>query len=124
MPEYQRPDQVLFVIITDGEENSSRKYRRADVRDRITHQQNKYKWQFVFLGANQDALKEAESYGIDHNHALAYAADITHTHNAWRGLTNTTMNYVSSTGLSRNNANNLNFTEDIRSEAKDPNGSV
>lgn len=64
MRERDRPDQVLFIIITDGQENTSRRFRRSDVFDRITRQREDFKWQFVYLGANQDAFGEASSYGI------------------------------------------------------------
>lgn len=74
MNESDRPDQVLFVVITDGEENASTKYKRQDVFNRVTKQHNDYKWQFVYLGANQDAIAEAASYGIARDFALSYNA--------------------------------------------------
>jgi hypothetical protein len=64
LPEADRPGLVVFVIITDGQENSSREYTKARVREMIEHQQNVYKWQFTYLGANQDAFAEAGSMGI------------------------------------------------------------
>lgn len=66
----KRPDQVLFVVITDGEENSSRTYKKQDVQDRIQHQTNKYKWEFTFLGADQNAFNEALTLGFDYNKSL------------------------------------------------------
>lgn len=69
-----RPSGVLFVIITDGEENASKTFKRKDVAERIKHQTGKYEWQFIYLGANQDALREAESYGIPQAQAMTYAA--------------------------------------------------
>jgi hypothetical protein len=71
MPESERPALVVFVIVTDGLENSSREYTKARVREMIEHQQNVYKWQFTYIGANQDAFAEAGSMGIN----LAGAAD-------------------------------------------------
>jgi hypothetical protein len=71
MPEPQRPGLVVFVIVTDGQENSSREYTKAQVKEMIERQQNVYKWQFTFLGANQDAFAEAGSIGI----SLAAAAN-------------------------------------------------
>jgi Mg-chelatase subunit ChlD len=64
LPEEQRPDKVVVAIVTDGFENASIKFKKADVKDRITRQEAQYQWQFVFLGANMDAFAEAESYGI------------------------------------------------------------
>ena len=55
-PEEERPEHVVFVITTDGRENSSREYTAKQVREMVEHQQQKYSWQFVFLGANMDAV--------------------------------------------------------------------
>lgn len=59
------PEKVIVAIITDGEENSSREYTAAQVRQRVEHQTNNYGWEFIYLGANQDAWAVAASYGID-----------------------------------------------------------
>ncbi len=64
MSEELRPDKVIFVIFTDGEENSSTEYKKETVREMITLQQETYNWQFVFLGANMDAFASAGSMGI------------------------------------------------------------
>src|SRR5262249_53284967 len=64
LPEEERPGLVVFVVVTDGQENSSKEYTKARVREMIEHQQNVYKWQFVYLGANQDAFAEAGGMGI------------------------------------------------------------
>lgn len=74
-PESERPGKVMFVIVTDGEENSSRKFTRQQVFDKITHQRSKYAWEFIFLGANQDAIAEATSLG------MAAASSMTYTSN-------------------------------------------
>lgn len=62
--EADRPGLVVFVIVTDGQENSSREFTLAKVREMIAHQQAVYKWQFTYLGANQDAFAEAGALGI------------------------------------------------------------
>ena len=64
MQEENRPEKVLFVIITDGEENASTEYTRAKIKNMIEHQTTKYNWEFIYLGANQDAFHEASSMGI------------------------------------------------------------
>ena len=74
-PEEERPEHVVFVITTDGRENSSREYTAKQVREMVEHQQQKYSWQFVFLGANMDAVSEARNLGI----SAKYAADFTPT---------------------------------------------
>lgn len=73
LPEAERPGLVVFVIVTDGEENSSREYTRAAVRERIQHQQEVYRWQFTFLGASPEAFAEAGSLGIHAGGAAAFA---------------------------------------------------
>ena len=72
-PEAERPGQVVVVIVTDGEENSSREYSRATIRQMIEEQTAKYSWKFLYLGANQDAFKEAHSLGISQQMAAAYS---------------------------------------------------
>ena len=68
----EKPDNVLFVITTDGEENSSRKFKKSDIEKMIKHQTNGHGWKFMFLGANMDSVKEAESIGINMNHSHTY----------------------------------------------------
>ena len=75
MPEADRPGLVVFVIVTDGEENSSREYTKAAVKEMIERQRNVYKWQFTFIGANQDAFAEAGAVGIPMAAALNYSPD-------------------------------------------------
>lgn len=70
-----RAEKVVFVIITDGFENASHEYNKANVFDMIEHQKSKYAWEFVFLGANQDAIKNATGLGINASNAMTYAAN-------------------------------------------------
>lgn len=72
MPENERPGGVIFVIVTDGEENSSTSYRAPTIKKMIEHQQSKYNWQFTYLGANQDAITNAMHIGIHANAAATY----------------------------------------------------
>ena len=69
------PDKTLFVITTDGYENSSREYTYRKVKKMISHEQEKYGWEFIFLGANIDAAKEAGRIGIMDSHAASYCND-------------------------------------------------
>ncbi len=75
MPESERPEHVLCVIITDGLENASREFSAKDVKDRIKHQQEVYNWAFQFLAANQDAFAAGESFGISRNYCANFVAD-------------------------------------------------
>jgi uncharacterized protein YegL len=70
-----RAEKVMFVIITDGEENSSREYSSEKVKKMIEHQKAKYGWEFIFLGANIDAVETAKRFGIAPNRAQNYHAD-------------------------------------------------
>ena len=69
---YAKNNRVLFVIITDGQENSSREYSKSQVKKMISDKQEKYDWEFIFLGANIDAASEAESIGIKRQNAVKY----------------------------------------------------
>jgi len=73
IPEANRPNKVVFVVITDGQENSSHQHTKASVKERIDHQSSRYNWQFVFLGANQDAFDEAGAVGIALGNAANFA---------------------------------------------------
>ena len=71
----EKPEEVLFVITTDGEENSSRTFNKSQIEKMIKHQTNGHGWKFMFLGANMDAVKEAEGIGISKNWSTNYAYD-------------------------------------------------
>jgi uncharacterized protein YegL len=84
--EADRPERVLFMVITDGMENSSIRHSRRDVRDRVEHQEAKYGWKFVYLGANQDAVKVGEALGVKTNATYnATPAGSHHTHEIGAG---------------------------------------
>lgn len=72
MEEKDRPAFVYFMIITDGLENDSRKFSASDVKNRIDHQTNKYKWEFRYLGANQDAISVGKNIGVDYSRSATY----------------------------------------------------
>ena len=70
-----RPEKTLFVITTDGMENASRQYSYDRVKTMIRRNTEQYGWEFLFLGANMDAAKEAARFGIHADHAANYHAD-------------------------------------------------
>ena len=73
--EEDRPEKTLFVITTDGLENASRRYTYDKVKSMITRQRERYGWEFLFLGANIDAAREAARFGIRADCAADYHAD-------------------------------------------------
>ena len=82
------PEHTLFVITTDGMENASHRYTADQVRRMITRQKEKYGWEFLFLGANIDAVQTAARYGICEDRAVTYCADSEGTRLNYRALEN------------------------------------
>jgi len=76
---YSRPEDVpehtMFIITTDGMENASHRYTAERVKQMIERQKEKYGWEFLFIGANIDAVETARTYGIDRDKAVNYHAD-------------------------------------------------
>lgn len=75
LPEADRPGEVIVAILTDGAENSSRKYTWHDIARVIKQQTEQYRWTFLFLGANQDAIATAAQMNIAAANAACYVAD-------------------------------------------------
>ncbi|MBQ5755451.1 MAG: VWA domain-containing protein [Oscillospiraceae bacterium] len=73
--EEDRPEHTLFVITTDGMENASHRYTADQVKKMIQRQKEKYGWEFLFLGANIDAVETARRYGIGKDRAVTYRSD-------------------------------------------------
>lgn len=72
IPEEYRPSKVVFLVITDGEENSSKEFSRLQIKNMTLHQENKYDWKFVYLGANQDSFAESMKIGINRHSTMNY----------------------------------------------------
>lgn len=69
------PEKTLFIITTDGMENSSREYTYDKVKKMVERQKEKYHWEFIFLGANIDAVSVANQFGVDRSRAVRYECD-------------------------------------------------
>lgn len=67
-----RPEKVIFIITTDGLENASKEYSYSKLKQMIKHQTEKYHWEFLFMGANIDAIAEASKLGIKEDRAVTY----------------------------------------------------
>lgn len=76
---YARPEDVpahtMFIITTDGQENASHRFSSDEVKKMIEKQKEKYGWEFLFIGANIDAVETAARFGIERNRAVNYNAD-------------------------------------------------
>jgi hypothetical protein len=72
LPKVHRPGKVQVVIVTDGHENSSREWTSSAVKELIAEQENKYGWNFVFLGANIDAVAVGATFGLERGQTLTY----------------------------------------------------
>ena len=84
-----RAKRVMFVIITDGEENASREYAAKEVKEAIQRQKSRYGWEFIFLGANIDAVETAGRFGIDAGRAANYVPDSQGTALNFRAMSET-----------------------------------
>jgi uncharacterized protein YegL len=73
--EEERAEKVLFVITTDGMENASREFTADKIKKLVRHQKEKEGWEFIFLGANIDAIATAARFGIEEDFAVDYHAD-------------------------------------------------
>ena len=91
--EEDRPEKTLFVITTDGMENASRRYTYDKVKSMITRQKEKYGWEFLFLGANIDAAREAARFGINEDRAANYHADTIGTEVIYEAVSETVCNF-------------------------------
>ena len=75
MPPEDVPEKTLFIITTDGMENASQKYTYDKIKKMVEKKKNKKKWEFIFLGANIDAVSVANQFGVGKTHAVRYECD-------------------------------------------------
>ena len=83
LPDEKRPGKILFLVITDGEENSSREWNKAKIAEMVKRQESEYKWNFLYLGANVDAFAESANMGIRAANAIGYNATSKGIHDAY-----------------------------------------
>lgn len=84
--EEDRAGKVLFIITTDGYENSSKEFNHEKIKKMIEYQKKEYDWEFIFIGANIDAVKTAKQFGIDEDYAANYVADSIGTELNYRAM--------------------------------------
>ncbi|MBQ6946625.1 MAG: VWA domain-containing protein [Clostridia bacterium] len=111
---YARPEDVpahtMFVITTDGMENASRRYNGEQIKKMIRRQKEKYGWEFLFIGANIDAIATASRYGIDRDRAVNYHADKEGTRVVYETVTRAVSNVRACTPL------RADWSEDIHAD--------
>jgi hypothetical protein len=87
LPDQERPSRVTVVVLTDGHENSSREWTHEAVSAAIGRQERDYSWDFVFLGANMDAVAIGQQLGFAAAKSMTYAADTDSVGSAWAATT-------------------------------------
>jgi uncharacterized protein YegL len=108
--EDERPEKVYVVTITDGEENCSTKHSYSMLAEKIKRQTDEYGWEFVFIGAGQDAIATASKINIAPQYSMSYSGSRVGTVNAYQILTN-------NVARSRTGAGDLSFSVEDRTSA-------
>jgi len=114
--EDEKPEKVIFVIITDGDENVSREFNRDQIMEMINRHREEMKWEFVFIGANQDAIRAGNSMGIRAGNSLNYAASAQGTQVMYASLTRGMNSYRSLDAEEVNDAQYAFFSEDDKKD--------
>ena len=109
---YARPEDVpehtMFVIMTDGMENASRRYSRDKVKRMIEHEKEKYGWEFLFIGANIDSVETARHFGIGADRSVNYHADSQGTAVVFETVSETVCNMRANVPLAPSWSDNIN----------------
>jgi uncharacterized protein YegL len=96
LPEEERPSKVIFLIITDGHENASKRYSAEQIKTMVEHQKDVYSWEFVFMGANIDAIAAGTNLGISMQNTMNYAATAAGTADLYKSISSNMSGYRSS----------------------------
>lgn len=112
------PEHTVFVITTDGMENASHKYSAEQVRKMVSHEQEKYGWEFIFLAANIDAVETAGHYGIRPERAVNYMHDAVGTSNVYEAVSCAVESVRAHRSLDRDPSWRKNADEDFRKRKK------
>ena len=105
--ESERPETVIMTIITDGEENSSREFTAEKVKEMVKHQTDKYKWKFIFLGSNIDAVKTGSRYGFAATNSMSY-------YSSTKGVSNANIALAGAISCMRSTGEDYEFTDKER----------
>lgn len=113
-----RAEKVMFVIITDGMENASRFYNVSQVKEMVNLQKEKYGWEFIFLGANMDAVETAGRFGIGADRAVDYVPDKQGTKLNYETISDTVSEYRVCGIVSQNHLNKIRRDKERRDRKK------
>lgn len=108
IPEYQRPGKVIVMIVTDGEENSSKEFTKEKIKSMVEHQRSKYSWDFIFLGTTENAIRDSVSWGLTKNASY----DFTKTKAMYSSMANNVC-YAINNNTEVSNKLDLTITDDI-----------
>ena len=114
LKEEEYPSKIIFVIVTDGQENASREFRREQIQKMISDKSEKESWQFVFLSADLAAMGDAMSVGFTADSSLLFAKDSEGSLNAWDSLSKRTSDYRAS------RKSKMTFNKEDRQHPQDP----
>ena len=98
----ENPDNVLFIITTDGYENSSKEFSKDKIREMIEHQTKGHNWEFMYLGANIDTVSEAREIGICAKNAIDFVADKSGIDELYNSLSDSIISYKLSKKKTKN----------------------
>lgn len=119
MKEKDRPGLVVFIIGTDGEENSSKEFNRVQIKEMIRHQESKYNWQFIYLGANQDAWQIGQQYGFSGGKSMTYTTDPNAIHASYKSTSKMLSDLRSAVSVGESALDSYTFSnEDRENSAK------
>ena len=105
-----------MVVVTDGQENASRKFKAEQIKSMVEHQTSKYNWSFTYIGANQDAILVGQSMGFDSMRSMTFSANSVNTKSAFLGASNLVSRVR---GMSVEDVNFAAYTKEERDEALD-----
>jgi uncharacterized protein YegL len=119
MKEKDRPGLVVFIVGTDGEENSSKEFSGERIKKMIQHQESKYNWQFIYLGANQDAWQVGQHYGFSSGKSMTYTTNSNAIHDSYGSTSKMISDLRGAVASGHSNLSSFTFSdEDRKNSAK------
>lgn len=103
MPIEERPEKTLCIILTDGFENASKKYNQYDVKTMISEMREHFKWEFIFLAADEQASTTAQSIGISKGNSYSFTNSSSGLEDAYKGISYATMSYRTKSSIDMSN---------------------